>query len=159
MFSTVHSEDHALWIDPDDTNHLIVGGDGGVSISWDRGTTWLFRDNLPIGQFYEIGADMQDPYTICGGLQDNGHWCVPSATRNRTGIANRDGFNIGSGDGFYTRIDPTDPRTVIIESQDGRANRVDLATLERQPIAPLSQRPRSEPPGRIASAGTGTRRS
>ena len=60
-FSTIHSEDHALWIDPDDTNHLIVGGDGGVSISWDRGQTWLFRDNLPVGQFYEISADMQDP--------------------------------------------------------------------------------------------------
>ena len=137
VFSTVHSEDHALWIDPDDTNHLIVGGDGGVSISWDRGQTWLFRDNLPIGQFYEISADMQDPYTICGGLQDNGHWCVPSATRNRNGIANRDGFNIGSGDGFYARLDPNDARTAIIESQDGRANRVNLATLERQPIAPL----------------------
>ena len=140
VFSGVHSEDHALWIDPDDTNHLIVGGDGGVSISWDRGTTWQFRDNLPIGQFYEIGVDMQDPYTVCGGLQDNGHWCIPSATRNRTGISNRDGFNIGSGDGFYTRIDPTDPRTAIVESQDGRAHRVNLATLERQVIAPLPER-------------------
>jgi len=140
MFSAVHAEDHALWIDPDDTNHLIVGGDGGVSISWDRGTTWQFRDNLPIGQFYEIAADMQDPYTICGGLQDNGHWCVPSATRNRTGISNRDGFNIGSGDGFSTHIDPTDPRIVIVESQEGRALRVNLATLERQVIAPLSER-------------------
>jgi len=112
-------------------------GDGGVSISWDRGQTWLFRDNLPVGQFYEISADMQDPYTICGGLQDNGHWCVPSATRSRSGIANRDGFNIGGGDGFYARLDPNDARTAIIESQDGRANRVNLATLERQPIAPL----------------------
>jgi len=137
VFSTVHSEDHALWIDPDDTNHLIVGGDGGVSISWDRGQTWLFRDNLPIGQFYEISADMQDPYTICGGLQDNGHWCVPSATRTRTGISNRDGFNIGSGDGFYARIDPADPRVAFIESQEGRANRVDLTTLERQAVSPL----------------------
>jgi photosystem II stability/assembly factor-like uncharacterized protein len=137
VFSTIHSEDHALWIDPDDTNHLIVGGDGGVSISWDRGQTWLYRDNLPIGQFYEISADMDDPYTICGGLQDNGHWCIPSATRNRTGISPREGFNIGSGDGFYTRIDPTDPQTVIVESQEGRANRVNLATLERQAIAPL----------------------
>jgi photosystem II stability/assembly factor-like uncharacterized protein len=137
VFSTVHSEDHALWIDPDDTNHLIIGGDGGVSISWDRGRSWLFRDNLPVGQFYEISADMQDPYVICGGLQDNGHWCVPSATRARTGISNHDGFNIGSGDGFYARIDPTDPRTAIIESQDGRANRVNLVTLERQAIAPL----------------------
>ena len=137
VVSTIHSEDHALWIDPDDTNHLIVGGDGGVSISWDRGQTWLFRDNLPVGQFYEISADMQDPYVICGGLQDNGHWCVPSATRTRTGISNHDAFNIGSGDGFYARLDPTDPRTVIIESQDGRANRVNLSTLERQPVSPL----------------------
>jgi photosystem II stability/assembly factor-like uncharacterized protein len=145
VFSTVHSEDHALWIDADDTNHLIVGGDGGVSISWDRGQTWLFRDNLPIGQFYEISADMQDPYIVCGGLQDNGHWCVPSATRNRTGIANRDGFNIGSGDGFYARIDPGDSRTAIIESQDGRANRVNLATLERQAVTPVTRRPGTRP--------------
>jgi photosystem II stability/assembly factor-like uncharacterized protein len=137
VFSTVHSEDHALWVDPDDPNHLIVGGDGGVSISWDRGQTWLFRDNLPVGQFYEISADMQDPYVICGGLQDNGHWCVPSATRNRSGISNRDAFNIGGGDGFYARLDPTDPRTAFIESQEGRANRVNLTTLERQAIAPL----------------------
>ncbi|HEV3142142.1 MAG TPA: sialidase family protein, partial [Vicinamibacterales bacterium] len=103
---------------------------------WDRGATWLFRDNLPVSQFYEISADMQEPYTICGGLQDNGHWCVPSATRVRTGISNRDAFNIGSGDGFYARIDPSDPRTVVVESQEGRANRVDLATLERQAIQP-----------------------
>ena len=141
VFSTIHSEDHALWIDPDDTNHPIVGGDGGVSISWDRGQTWLFRDNLPIGQFYEISADMQDPYVICGGLQDNGHWCVPSATRNRNGISNHDAFNIGSGDGFYARLDPTDPHTAIIESQDGRANRVNLSTLERQAISPVTRRP------------------
>jgi len=141
VFSSVHSEDHALWIDPDDSNHLLVGGDGGVSISWDRGQSWMFRDNLPIGQFYEISADMQDPYTICGGLQDNGHWCVPSATRTRTGIANRDAFNIGSGDGFYARIDPTDPRTAFVESQEGRANRVNLATLERQAVAPVVRRP------------------
>ncbi|MBI3401879.1 MAG: hypothetical protein HY048_10705 [Acidobacteria bacterium] len=140
VFSTVHSEDHALWIDPDDPNHLLVGGDGGVSISWDRGATWLFRDNLPVGQFYEISANMADPYIICGGLQDNGHWCVPSATRTRTGISNHDGFNIGGGDGFYTRLDPTDSRTVIVESQDGRANRVNLPTLERQPIAPVTRR-------------------
>jgi len=141
VFSSVHSEDHALWIDPDDPNHLLVGGDGGVSISWDRGATWLFRDNLPVGQFYEISADNADPYVICGGLQDNGHWCVPSATRNRNGISSHDGFNIGSGDGFYTRIDPTDPRTVVVESQDGRANRVNVTTLERQAIAPLTRRP------------------
>ena len=156
VFSTVHSEDHALWIDPDDTNHLIVGGDGGVSISWDRGATWLFRDNLPVSQFYEISVDMQQPYTICGGLQDNGHWCVPSATRLRTGISNRDAFNIGGGDGFYARIDPSDAHTVVVESQEGRANRVDLVTLERQAIQPIGEaRPKARAqssPERQASA-------
>ncbi|MGE5246504.1 MAG: WD40/YVTN/BNR-like repeat-containing protein [Betaproteobacteria bacterium] len=136
VFSTVHSEDHALWIDPRDPNHLIVGGDGGVSISWDRGATWMFRDNLPIGQFYEISADLQEPYVVCGGLQDNGMWCVPSATRNRNGISHADAYNIGGGDGFYARIDTADPQTVYIDSQEGRSSRVDLRTLERQVIAP-----------------------
>jgi photosystem II stability/assembly factor-like uncharacterized protein len=157
VFSTIHSEDHALWIDPDDTNHLMVGGDGGVSISWDRGQTWLFRDNLPVGQFYEISADMQDPYVVCGGLQDNGHWCVPSATRARTGISNHDGINIGSGDGFYARLDPGDPRTAIIESQDGRANRVNLSTLERQAISPVVRRGAARAPGDPAAQSAGDR--
>ncbi|HET6957498.1 MAG TPA: hypothetical protein VFI56_12975 [Vicinamibacterales bacterium] len=157
VFSTIHSEDHALWIDPDDTNHLMVGGDGGVSISWDRGQTWLFRDNLPVGQFYEISADMQEPYVVCGGLQDNGHWCVPSATRARTGISNHDGFNIGSGDGFYARLDPGDPRTAIIESQDGRANRVNLSTLERQAISPVVRRGAARTPGDPAAQSAGDR--
>ena len=136
VFSTVHSEDHALWIDPDDTNHLIVGGDGGVSISWDRGVTWMFRDNLPIGQFYEISVDMRDPFYVCGGLQDNGMWCVPSATRNRNGISNADAYNIGGGDGFHADVDPRDPNTIYIDSQEGRSSRVNLTTLERQVIAP-----------------------
>jgi photosystem II stability/assembly factor-like uncharacterized protein len=154
VFSTIHSEDHALWVDPDDPNHLIVGGDGGVSISWDRGATWMFRDNLPIGQFYEIGVDMKDPYTVCGGLQDNGHWCVPSATRNRNGISNQEGFNIGSGDGFYARMDPSDPQTVFIESQGGRANRVNLTTLEHQAIAPVgTEKPPARGGGEESDAG------
>lgn len=137
VFSTVHSEDHALWIDPDDTNHLILGGDGGVSISWNRGENWMFRDNLPIGQFYEINVDMRDPYYVCGGLQDNGLWCIPSATRNRNGIANSDAYNIGGGDGMYAAIDPKDPNTIYIESQNGNINRVNLTTMERQAIVPI----------------------
>ena len=134
--SGVHSEDHALWVDPDDSNHLIVGGDGGVSISRDRGLTWDFRRNLPIGQFYEIDVDNRDPYTVCGGLQDNGLWCIPSATRNRNGIADRDAWNIGGGDGFHAEIDPKDPTIAFIESQDGNIQRVDLATLEHRTIRP-----------------------
>jgi photosystem II stability/assembly factor-like uncharacterized protein len=133
----IHGEDHALWIDPADTNHLIIGGDGGVSISHDRGRTWDFRMNMPIGQFYEIDADMKVPYTVCGGLQDNGEWCVPSAVRDRNGISMADGWNVGGGDGFHVKFDPTDWNQVYAESQDGNMGRVDLTTLQRQSIKPL----------------------
>lgn len=136
IFTDVHGEDHALWIDPDDPNHLLLGGDGGVSISWDRGLTWLFRNNFPIGQFYEIGVDMKEPYTVCGGLQDNGVWCVPSATQNRNGISNADVRNVGCCDGFHALIDPKDPTTAFLTWQSGKILRVNLTTLERQSITP-----------------------
>lgn len=132
----IHGEDHALWVDPDNTNHLIIGGDGGVSISWDRGITWDFRMNMPIGQFYEIDVDMKTPFTVCGGLQDNGEWCVPSAVRDRNGIAARDGWNIGGGDGFYVKFDPSDQNFAYAESQDGNASRVNLRTMERTSVKP-----------------------
>lgn len=134
----IHGEDHALWIDPDNTNHLIIGGDGGVSISWDRGVTWDFRMNMPLGQFYEIDVDMKTPFTVCGGLQDNGEWCVPSAVRDRNGISARDGWNIGGGDGFYVKIDPSDDNYAYAESQNGNAARVNLTTMERTSIKPAS---------------------
>jgi photosystem II stability/assembly factor-like uncharacterized protein len=132
----IHGEDHALWVDPDDTNHLIIGGDGGVSISHDRGRTWDFRMNMPIGQFYEIDVDMKVPFTVCGGLQDNGEWCVPSAVRDRNGISAADAWNIGGGDGFHVKFDPTDWNTVYAESQDGNMGRINLTTMERRPIKP-----------------------
>jgi photosystem II stability/assembly factor-like uncharacterized protein len=137
--SGVHGEDHALWVDPDNSNHLIVGGDGGVSISWDRGLTWDFRMNMPIGQFYEIDVNMKAPYTVCGGLQDNGEWCVASATRDRNGISAVDSWNIGGGDGFYVKFDPTDDNFVYAESQDGNMGRVNIVTHERQNIKPAGQ--------------------
>ncbi len=146
-FSNIHSEDHALWVDPDDPNHLIVGGDGGVSITWDRALTWDFRRNMPIGQFYEVDVDNKVPFTVCGGLQDNGLWCVPSAVRNRNGIADRDAWNIGGGDGFYAKLDPFDQNYAYEESQDGNVARVNLTTLEHQSVRPGS--------GERAVAGTG----
>ncbi len=154
--SGVHGEDHALWIDPDNSNHLIVGGDGGVSISWDRGLTWDFRMNMPIGQFYEIDVNDQTPFTVCGGLQDNGEWCVASASRDRNGISAVDGWNIGGGDGFYVKFDPTDKDYAYAESQDGNMSRVNLSTLERQAMeAPI--RSSRLKPGEHRIAGTGTR--
>jgi len=134
--SLIHGEDHALWVDPSDPNHLIIGGDGGVSISWDRGLSWDFRNNIPLAQFYEIDVDNKVPFTVCGGLQDNGEWCIPSAVRDRNGIANRDSWNIGGGDGFYVKFDRSDENYAYAESQNGNASRVHLVTLERTTARP-----------------------
>ncbi len=132
----VHLDHHALWIDPSDSNHLLLGGDGGVSTSFDRSETWRFYNNLPIAQFYEIGFDNRRPYWVCGGLQDNGTWCGPTNTLDSQGIRNADWQNVGGGDGFYVRIDPADPTVVYAESQNGGIRRVDAHTGERVSIRP-----------------------
>jgi photosystem II stability/assembly factor-like uncharacterized protein len=145
--SLIHGEDHAMWVDPADGNHLMIGGDGGVSISWDRGLSWDFRNNIPLGQFYEIDVDDKVPFTVCGGLQDNGEWCVPSAVRDRNGIANSDSWNIGGGDGFYVKFDPSDKTYAYAESQNGNASRVNLLTLERTASRPGGGRGGGNPAG------------
>ena len=132
----VHPDHHALWIDPSDSNHLLLGSDGGVSTSFDRSETWRFYDNLPIAQFYEIGFDNRRPYWVCGGLQDNGTWCGPTNTLDNQGIRNADWQNVGGGDGFYVRIDPSDPTVIYVESQNGSIRRLDTDTGERASIRP-----------------------
>jgi len=144
VFSQVHGEDHALWIDPADPNHLLVGGDGGVSISFDRGLTWLFRDNLPIGQFYDISANHASPMLVCGGLQDNGNWCTPTATRLSYGLTNRDAFNIGGGDGMQAVFDGDDA-TLLVSSQNGSTNRLTLPNYQRQSIGPVQSETQPAP--------------
>jgi photosystem II stability/assembly factor-like uncharacterized protein len=149
VFSAVHGEDHALWVDPENPNRLIAGGDGGVAISFDRGSTWLFRINLPIGQFYNIAANNADPFLVCGGLQDNGSWCTPSATNLSYGISFKDAFNVGGGDGMHAIFQ--DDRTLIVSSQNGYAGRIDLDTMQRQaigPILPTTRPERGQPPYR-----------
>jgi photosystem II stability/assembly factor-like uncharacterized protein len=156
LFSNVHGEDHALWVDPENTNHLIIGGDGGVSISWDRGRTWDFRRNMPIGQFYEVDVDQSVPFRICGGLQDNGVWCMPSAVRNRNGIADRDAWNIGGGDGFHAHFDPANNAMVLQSSQNGNVAWVNIETLERQGARPgTGDRPAAPAPGVGGRGGGG----
>jgi photosystem II stability/assembly factor-like uncharacterized protein len=135
----VHSDHHALWIDPADSDHLVLGGDGGVSVSWDRSDNWLQLRNLPIAQFYEISVDMRDPYHVCGGLQDNGSWCAPSDTWSNQGIRTRDWYNVGSGDGFFTVPHPTDANVMFAQSQGGNLSRVDLATMERSRLRPIGR--------------------
>ena len=137
-----HSDHHAIWINPRDGNHILNGNDGGLDVSYDQGATWEFVNSLgAVGQFYKISADMRKPYYVCGGLQDNGSWCGPSAVRSNNGILNSDWYRVGGGDGFYTANDPTDWRIVYSESQDGATNRLDLGrgtTTSIRPRGPAS---------------------
>jgi photosystem II stability/assembly factor-like uncharacterized protein len=135
----VHLDHHALWIDPSDSDHLLLGSDGGVSVSWDRSDNWFQFRNLSLAQFYEISVDMREPYHVCGGLQDNGSWCAPSDTWSNQGIRTRDWYNVGSGDGFFTVAHPTDLNVMFAQSQGGNLTRVDLTTNERSRLRPVGR--------------------
>lgn len=134
--SRIHVDFHAIWIDPSDSNNMIVGCDGGIHFSHDAGRSWDSRDNVAIGQFYEISYDMAKPYKVCGGLQDNNSWCGPSASLTNRGISNDEWYTVQGGDGFYARIDPVEPWIVYAESQDGNLARRDLRTHESKSIRP-----------------------
>jgi hypothetical protein len=130
----VHTDWHAMWIDPADPEHYILGDDGGIAVTYDRGGTYDFINTFPIGQFYHVSYDMQKPYKVCGGLQDNGSWCGPSRAKNRAGISNSDWYNVGGGDGFYSAMDPQDSNVVYSESQGGNASRLNIAQNTRAVI-------------------------
>ncbi len=132
----IHVDFHAIWIDPSNSDNMIVGCDGGIHFSRDAGRSWDSRENIAIAQFYEIAYDMQKPYRVCGGLQDNNTWCGPSATANERGITNEDWITVQGGDGFYAQIDPLEPWIVYAESQDGNLARRDLRTHEVRSIRP-----------------------
>jgi photosystem II stability/assembly factor-like uncharacterized protein len=134
----IHVDHHSLWIDPSNTQHVYVGNDGGLYRSYDRGATWTFIDNLPIGQFYAIGADNAVPYNVMGGLQDNGVWHGPSMSKGGQ-ISNRDFRAIYGGDGFYTLADPNDPNTIYTSSQFGGFGKVDLRTGRSRSARPREQ--------------------
>jgi photosystem II stability/assembly factor-like uncharacterized protein len=129
-----HSDHHDLWIDPRVPTRLLLATDGGLYRSENRGATWSFLKNLPIGQFYKVDVDDQDPYRIYGGLQDNASWVGPSESWG--GIQNSDWLPISGGDGFATVPDAEDPQIVYTTIQGGRATRVDLRTGEAKDIQP-----------------------
>ncbi|MBA3646367.1 MAG: hypothetical protein H0W63_09335, partial [Gemmatimonadaceae bacterium] len=122
----IHTDWHAMWIDPRDSDHFILGMDGGVAQTYDGGGTYDFINTIALGQFYDVSYDMQKPYRVCGGLQDNGSWCGPSRSKNATGITNSDWVNVGGGDGFYTAQDPNDANIIYSESQGGNASRLNF---------------------------------
>ena len=132
----VHSDLHALWINPSDSRHLILGTDGGVYVSRDRGDHWRFVDNLPVGQFYHVSVDMEVPFNVYGGMQDNGSWRGPSDLWESGGIRNYHWQEVGFGDGFGTLIDPLVPDLGYAMSQGGGLVRFDLRTGERKAIRP-----------------------
>ncbi len=131
-----HPDHHALWIDPTNPRHLILGNDGGVYLSPDRGASWRFVSNLPVAQYYHIAVDMDRPYHVYGGMQDNGSWRGPSAVWENGGIRNHHWQEVGFGDGFDTRPDPKDSEQGYSMSQEGYLMRWNLRTGERKSIRP-----------------------
>jgi photosystem II stability/assembly factor-like uncharacterized protein len=132
-----HSDYHALWIDPANPQVLWQGQDGGVAVSRDRGETWIYVNNLPLAQFYQIHADNQSPfYMVSGGLQDNGTWRGPSRTREPAGILNDDWRMISFGDGFHVVSHPDNPDLFLTESQSGQIRLMDMKTREQQGVSP-----------------------
>jgi photosystem II stability/assembly factor-like uncharacterized protein len=142
-----HVDYHAFWVDPANSNHLILGSDGGLAVSWDFGKTWDVFDHLPLAQYYAVGVDMEEPYNIYGGLQDNGSVKIPS--NGLTGRITRDDWaSVGGGDGMVNVVDPEDSRWLYNESQNGSLTRTDQRTGMSRSIRPAA-RPKELPPYRF----------
>ena len=135
-FKRVHPDCHALAIDPRTPGRLLLGTDGGVYQSYDRGAQWAHVNTMAIGEFYRIAVDDGTPYRICGGLQDNANWVGPSATRSKDGIVNQDWTDIGGGDGIYCFFDANDHNIVYAESQSGTVYRLNLESGAEKDFRP-----------------------
>ncbi len=150
----VHADHHAMWIDPRDGRHIILGGDGGLYVTHDRSATWEHVNIMPLGQFYHVAVDTRRPYRMYGGLQDNGSWGGPSATHGRGGPTNEDWITVGGGDGFTCQADPNDPEQIYYTSQYGRMGRVNIRTGERRTIQPFTSLGRPASDGQPAQPAT-----
>jgi len=132
-----HGDFHDVWIDPDNSDHLITGTDGGLYYSYDAANRWWMSENLPISQFYHVSVDMDMPYHVYGGLQDNSSWVGESQYPG--GINNNQWENMYGGDGFWMFADPSDPTYIYAEAQGGEIGRVNRKTHETRNIKPLPQ--------------------
>ncbi len=133
----IHPDHHAWWIHPEDPKFMINGNDGGMAITRDHGKTWRYIENLPVGQFYHVQVDMELPYNVYGGLQDNGSWRGPGYIWTRGGIINTYWQSLMGGDGFDVLPDPGNPRYCYAMSQQGYVGRVDLKTGHSKNIRPI----------------------
>lgn len=136
-----HVDDHALWIDPSNTRHFMIGGDGGIYETWDNGATWDFKENLPVTQFYRVNVDNAWPfYNVYGGTQDNNSMVGPSQSLKRGGASNDDWTVTLGGDGFWIDTDPTNPDIIYTEYQYGNLSRFDKKSGERVSIKPMERK-------------------
>jgi photosystem II stability/assembly factor-like uncharacterized protein len=129
-----HGDWHDVWINPADTKYIVGGDDGGLWTSYDGGNRWVKSWNLPVGQFYHVSTDNQDPYQVYGGLQDNSDWVGDQEYPG--GITNNRWENLFGGDGFWAYSDPADPNYAYVESQGGYIARVNRKTHEIRLIQP-----------------------
>ena len=132
----VHPDHHALWIDPKNPERIIQGNDGGVFLSTDGAKSWQFLDGMPLAQFYQVATNGREPYTVCGGLQDNDSWCGVSSDLGRHAVTGAAWYSVVGGDGEYAVPSPSDPDIVYTDSQNAFIIRLDLKTHLEQFIRP-----------------------
>lgn len=137
-YNWVHPDHHAFWINPDNPDHMIDGNDGGLNVSFDGGDTWRFIENIPVGQFYHVNVDMDIPYNIYGGMQDNGSWQGPAYVWRSGGIRNAYWEELYFGDGFDVAVDMSNDRYIYAMSQQGNVGRVDLQTGSSRFVRPTN---------------------
>jgi photosystem II stability/assembly factor-like uncharacterized protein len=141
----MHVDMHALLVNPNDTDHVVNGSDGGVYQTLDKGKNWVFFNTMAVGQFYNVSFDLSEPYRLIGGLQDNGTWVGPSSgtlesndrdDTPKAGTTNADWQHVLGGDGFHGEFDPTNEDVVYAEWQGGNITRINLKTGEKRKVAP-----------------------
>lgn len=141
----IHGDHQAMWIDPTDPNYILEGSDGGWQVSFDAGKSWEVVNTVSFAQFYHLNYDMEKPYNLCGGLQDNGHWCGPSRTLSGQGNRKNSWVTVSGGDGFFAVPDLEKPYLVYSASQGGGIVLTDMRTGDQRSIHPY--------PNRTGSAG------
>ena len=131
-----HVDNHAIWIDPLNSKHVMYGDDGGMDVSWDGAATFESPRLTGTGLAYHASVDLEHPYNVCVGLQDNGSWCGPSSVRSPQGIRMWDWMSVGGGDGFQNAINMDNPNIFYTESQNLGIQRYDIATGEQRGVVP-----------------------